>query len=98
MTPAPIEELVKYHNIDKVLDFVFMELSEEEQFEMEVAMLNDDFLFNVIAGVFRIKRDYHTREKVKSVLADARNAILIKLDNQKLEKQNDQRPKTTTSD
>lgn len=62
---------MKNLNIEQIVRFCFNELSEEQQFQIECQLLRDDVLFEVISGVFRMKREFGTKEKVLEYFSTA---------------------------
>lgn len=53
-------------DFEELLDFCFNDLPTETQKEIEIEMLSDGFLFDVISGIFRVKRELKTKEAVKA--------------------------------
>lgn len=55
---------MKNLKIEQIVRFCFNELPEDQQFQIECQLLRDDVLFEIISGVFRMKRKFGTKEKV----------------------------------
>ena len=55
---------MKNKNFDEIIRFCFNELPEERQRQIECQLLHDDVLFDVISGVFRVKREFTSKAKV----------------------------------
>lgn len=66
-------------DFEELLDFCFNDLPTETQKEIEIEMLSDEFLFVVISGIFRVKRDLKTKEAVKAAFDEAEKRMYKKL-------------------